>query len=314
MLGVFLTVLPVFLLLAGGYGAVRAGYLPAGIADALNAYAVKLAVPALLFKAIAGLDFGEAFHPGMLAAFYAGALASFAAGLFGAHRLFGRRPGEAVAVGFSAMFSNTVLLGLPILERAFGHDALPPGYAIVALHAPLLYIVGIVAMEAMRRDGSTPGDAARAAAKAILGNALMFGILAGAAVNLSGMPLPEPVAAAVSMLAASAIPAALVGIGASLTRYRISDELPETLMVSALTLLLHPAIAFALAYWVFALPPAYVRAAVVIAAMPPGMNIYVFALMYDRAVSLSASAILVATALSVITVTAWLALLNAVLG
>lgn len=314
MLGVFLTVLPVFLLLAAGYGAVRAGYLPGGIADALNAYAVRLAVPALLFKAIAGLDFGEAFQPGMLVAFYAGALASFAAGLFGAHRLFGRRPGEAVAVGFSAMFSNTVLLGLPILERAYGHDALPPGYAIVALHAPMLYIVGIVAMEAMRRDGSTPGDAARAAAKAILGNALMFGILAGAAVNLSGMPLPEPVAAAVSMLAASAIPAALVGIGASLTRYRISDELPETLMVSALTLLLHPAIAFALTYWVFGLPVEYVRAAVVIAAMPPGMNVYVFALMYDRAVSLSASAILVATALSVITVTAWLALLNAAFG
>ena len=275
---------------------------------------MKLAVPVLLFKAIAGLDLGQAFHPGMLAAFYAGAIASFAVGAMLSRRFFCRRPGEAVAVGFTAMFSNTVLLGLPILERAYGHDALPPGYAIVALHAPLLYIVGIVAMEAMRRDGATVGEAARAAAKAILGNALMFGILAGAAVNLTRTTLPEPVAAAVSMMAASAIPAALVGIGASLTRYRISAEIPETLMVSGLTLLLHPAIAFALAHFVFALSPELVRAAVVVAAMPPGMNVYVFALMYDRAVSLSASAILVATALSVVTVTAWLSLLNAVLG
>lgn len=275
---------------------------------------MKLAVPVLLFKAIAGLDLGQAFHPGMLAAFYAGAIASFAVGAMLSRRFFCRRPGEAVAAGFTAMFSNTVLLGLPILERAYGHDALPPGYAIVALHAPLLYIVGIVAMEAIRRDGATVGEAARAAAKAILGNALMFGILAGAAVNLTGTTLPEPVAAAVSMMAASAIPAALVGIGASLTRYRISAEIPETLMVSGLTLLLHPAIAFALAHFVFALSPELVRAAVVVAAMPPGMNVYVFALMYDRAVSLSASAILVATALSVLTVTAWLSLLNVVLG
>jgi len=303
----------VFLVLGAGYASVRTGWLPASIAEHLNAYAVKLAVPVLLFRALVGLDFGHAFNPGMLAAFYAGALACFAVAMTLSRRVFRRRPGEAVAVGFSAMFSNTVLLGVPILERAYGHDALAPGYAIVALHAPLLYIVGIVAMEAARRDGRPLAESAVSAVRSIFGNTLMIGILAGAAVNLSGATLPEPMMAAVTMIAQSAIPAALVGIGAALTRYRLSAELPETLMVSAAALLLHPAIAFLIAESWLGLPAEYVRAAVVIAAMPPGMNIYVFAVMYDRAVSLSASAILVATALSVVSISFWLSLLNAVL-
>lgn len=302
-----------FLVLGAGYASVRTGWLPATIADHLNAYAVKLAVPVLLFRALVNLDFGHAFNPGMLAAFYSGALACFAVAAVLSRRVFARRPGEAVAVGFSAMFSNTVLLGVPILERAYGHDALPPAYAIVALHAPLLYIIGIVAMEATRRDGRPPGESARSALRAIFGNTLMIGILAGAAVNLSGATMPEPVMAAVTMIAQSAIPAALVGIGAALTRYRLSAELPETLMVSATALLLHPAVALFVAHFWLGLPPDFVRAAVVVAAMPPGMNIYVFATMYDRAVSLTASAILVATALSVATVTLWLSLLNAML-
>lgn len=306
--------MPVFLVMAAGYASVRIGFLPETIADNLNAYAVRLAVPVLLFNALVGLDFSRAFNAPMLVAFYGGALVCFAVGALLSGRWFGRRPGEAVAVGFSAMFSNTVLLGLPILERAYGHDSLPPGYAIVALHAPLLYIVGIVAMEAVRRDGRPLGETLRTAAKGIFGNTLMIGILAGAAVNLTGATLPEFIKAAAQMIGASAIPTALVGIGAALTRYRIAAELRETLMVSALKLLLHPAIAFVLSHLVFRLPPDYVRAAVVISAMAPGMNIYVFALMYDRAVSLSASAILVATMLSVATVTVWLTLLNAVFG
>ncbi|MCB1455636.1 MAG: AEC family transporter, partial [Nitratireductor sp.] len=58
------------------------------------------------------------------------------------------------------------------------------------------------------------------------------------------------------------------------------------------------------------LPMEYVRAAVVIAAMPPGMNGYIFAAMYDRAMGVAASSLIVANLLSVFTITAWLALLQ----
>ncbi len=114
----------------------------------------------------------------------------------------------------------------------------------------------------------------------------------------------------VNMLASSALPVALIGIGAALTRYQIKSELSEALTVSMLSLILHPLIALAITHGLFGLPVEFVRAAVIVAAMPPGMNVYIFAAMYDRAVGLSASVIVIATAVSVLTISFWIWLLE----
>lgn len=306
MFQIFLIVLPVFLVLAAGYGAARTGYLPDTVADALNAFAVKLAVPVLLFRALYRLDLSQTFHPAMLMAFYAGAFASFSLAILLARLIWKRPPGEAVAVGFTAMFSNSLMLGIPIVERAFGEAALTPAFGIVALHAPVLYVVGMVTMELSRRDGRPLRDTFASAARSIVANPLMIGILAGIAANLSGIAIPEPVMAAVDMLATAAIPAALVGIGATLTRYELKAALSESLMVSALTLFLHPAIVLVLTHFVLGLPAEYASVAIIVAAMPPGMNVYIFATMYQRAVALAASTVLIATSLSVATISFWL--------
>jgi len=112
--------------------------------------------------------------------------------------------------------------------------------------------------------------------------------------------------AAIDMLAAAAIPTALVGIGATLTRYELKAEASESLMVSTLALFLHPLIAFLLGYFVFDLQGDYLRVAIIVSAMPPGMNVYIFATLYDRAVALAASTVLIATTLSVVTISFWL--------
>jgi predicted permease len=312
MLTILVTIAPVFLLIAVGWGAVRTGYLPGGVADALNGFAVKIAVPVLLFRALERLDFSTAFSVPLLVSFYAGAFACFTVGIISARRIFKRRPGEAVAVGFAATFSNSVLLGLAITQRSHGASAMPLAFGIIALHAPMIYAVGIMTMELMRRDGRKLAATLQVAGRSIMVNPLMLGILAGAAVNLSGFDLPEPVMAAVDMLATAAIPVALVGIGAAMTRYQLRADLKEAGVVAALSLLLHPVIAFGLSHYVFGLEPDMVRAAVTLAAMPPGMNIYLFAVMYDRAVNLAASAFLLGTTLSVLTVTVWLYVLNIV--
>jgi len=310
MLTILITVAPVFLLIATGWGAVKSGYLPGGIADALNGFAVKLAVPVLLFRALERLDLSTAFSPPLLVSFYAGAFTCFAIGIVMARHVFKRRPGESVAVGFAATFSNSVLLGLAIVERSHGTAPLTAAFGIIALHAPLIYAVGMVTMELMRRNGRTLSETFAVAGRSIIVNPLMIGILSGAFVNLTGHWLPDPVMAAVDMIAQAAIPVALVGVGAAMTRYQMKADLPEASMVAALSLLVHPAIAFTLSHHVFNLPPDAVRAAVTLAAMPPGMNIYLFAVMYDRAVNLAASAFLLATTFSVLTVTLWLYVLN----
>lgn len=314
MIEIISAVLPVFILIGTAYAAVRFGYLKVSIADALNAFAIKLAVPVLLFRAMLELDFSTAFYPPMMIAFFFGTFSSFILGILISRVIWKQRPGESVAVGFMAMFSNTVMLGLPIIDRAYGDVTLTPAFGIISMHAPLLYIVGMITMEMSKRDGRPLGETLVAAGRSIVTNALMIGIAVGIAFNFSGIVVPEPIMAAVDMFAASAIPAALIGTGAALTRYGLLNDLSESLTVSALQLIVHPAIAFTLSYWVFGLDPVYVRAAVILAAMPPGMNIYIFAVIYNRGVALAASTMLIATALSVASISVWIAILNWTIG
>ena len=314
MLEIFQIVVPVFLTLGAGYFAVKFGYIDSGIADNLNAFTVKIAVPVLLFRAMYNLDFAQAFYWPMLVSFYVGAVSSFVIGIILARVIWKRRPGEAVAVGFCALFSNTVLLGIPIVERAYGSLALTPVFGIISLHAPCLYALGMISMELSRRDGRSLGAALSAAAKSILQNALMIGIIIGVILNFASVKLPESVLATVNMLASAAIPVALVGIGAALTRYSLKAELSEAMAVSLLSLFWHPFIAFILSYYVFGLSGDFIRAAVIVAAMPPGINVYIFATMYDRAVALSASTFLIATPASILTIAFWLSVVKYVTG
>lgn len=306
MIDILFAVTPVFILIAIGYITVSTGYLPKALGDSLGLFAAKLAVPVLLSTAMMRLDLASAFSVPALISFYTGALICFIVGIILARMVFMRSPGEAVTFGFATTFSNSVLLGVPIVERAFGPATLEIAFGIVALHAPFLYTVGMMTMEMMRRDGKTLGATLARAGRSIIVNPLMIGIAFGLAINLSGMSLPEPVLAPLSMLTAAAIPAALVGMGATLTQYRITAAPAETLTAACISIILHPLIAFTFAYGVFDLPREAVLAVVGIAAMPPGVNIYIFASLYQRAVGLAASALLIATILSVLTISGWL--------
>jgi predicted permease len=138
----------------------------------------------------------------------------------------------------------------------------------------------------------------------------MLGLGLGLATNIAGLTLPGIVYDAISMFARAALPVALFGLGGVLTRYALKAEIGEALMISILSLVVRPAIVWLLAAEVFGLPEAFVRAAVVMAVMPPGVNGYVFAAMYGRAVGTAASAVILGTVLSLATITVWLALLG----
>ncbi|MEM9278096.1 MAG: AEC family transporter [Pseudomonadota bacterium] len=306
MLSVFITILPVFLILGAGYVIGRSGYLPDNVADGLNAYALKVGVPVLLFMAMYTLDFSKAFHLEMLISFYAGAFFCFYAGIVLSRMFWGRRPGESVAVGFCAVFSNTLLIGFPIAQLVFGETILAPVFGIIALHASILYTVGMTTMEFARQDGRGVFDTLKAAFSSVIANPLMLGIVAGLICNLIGVNLFEPVERALDMIRLTAIPVSLVGIGIALNRYSISSEFTETLMVCVLALGVHPAIALALSHYVFGLDPLFVQAAVVLAAMPPGMNVYIFASLYNRALNLSASVLVIGNLIAVFSIPLWL--------
>ena len=301
-------ILPVFLVLGFGYVAHWRGLFSEAAVDGLVVFTQRFAIPCLLFEAIAGLDLSASFDPRLLASFYVGATAGFLAGLFGARLLFRRGWEDCVAIGFVGLFSNSVLLGLPITERAYGAAALGPNYAIIALHAPFCYLLGLTVMEAVRQRGRGILRSVRATVTSIATNALLIGIALGLVVNLGAIPVPDPVDQAVGLMSRAALPAALFGLGGVLYRYRPEGDLRVIGFITAVSLVLHPAVTWAMG-GATGLETGGLRSAVLTAAMAPGVNTYVFANMFGAARRVAASAVLVGTAASVVTVWLWLAVL-----
>ncbi len=206
-------ILPVFLVMGFGYLAVWRGYFIDAHVDGLMKFTQNFAIPCLLFRAISTLDLGQNFHLALLGSYYAGALIGFLAGLFGARLLFNRPWEDCVAIGFCCMFSNSVLLGLPITERAFGADALQANYAIIALNAPFCYLIGLATMEVVRAQGVGVFQTARIIFRSAFRNALVIGIGLGFVFNLSGLTVPSVAGDALDMMIRAALPAALFGLG-----------------------------------------------------------------------------------------------------
>ena len=301
-------ILPVFLVIGAGYAAAWRGLFSESNVDALMLFTQNFAIPCLLFSAVSGLDLQANFDPALLISFYTGATAGFLTGLFGARFLFGRPWEDSVAIGFIGLFSNSVLLGLAITERAYGVDALAANFAIVAVHAPFCYLLGMTVMELVRARGAAPLTALARVGRAVVQNALLVAILLGLAVNLTGVPVPGVVMSGIDLIAGAALPAALFGMGGVLMRYRPEGDLRTVLFITAVSLILHPAITWSVGKAV-GLPTEAFRSAVLTAAMAPGVNTYIFANMYGVARRVAASAVLLATALSILTVWVWLALL-----
>jgi malonate transporter and related proteins len=304
-------ILPVFLLIAFGYAAARARMMGEATVDGVMTFAQTFAAPCLLFRSIATLDLAQDYSFGLMTSFYIGAFASFAAGFFGARHLFGRTPEDAVAVGFCCLFSNSLLLGVPITERAYGTAALAGNFAIISIHAPVFYAFGITLMEVVRSRGMglSVAQVARQVITGILRQPLVIGILCGFAVNLMGNPLPKPVWDAAGLIAATALPTALFALGGVLVRYRPEGDRMTIAMVVACSLILHPAIGYALARFGFGIGTDGLRSVTVTAAMAPGVNAYVFANMYGTARRVAASSVLVGTAVSIVTAWFWLGVL-----
>ncbi|MCC5971835.1 MAG: AEC family transporter [Pararhodobacter sp.] len=302
-------ILPVFLVVAFGYGVTWRGWMSEGTVDGLMSFTQNFAIPCLLFLAIAQLDLGLEFDWRLLTSFYIGAVAGFALGLLGARFLFGRGWEDAIAVGFVCLFSNSLLLGLPITERAYGPDALAANFAIIALHSPFCYMIGITAMEAVRAQGRGVGATLGRVALGMGRNALVIGIALGALVNLTGAPLPGTVWQALELIARAGLPAALFGLGGVLYRYRPEGDLRLIAYACVVSLLVHPAIVWGMGRGL-ALSEAQFRSAVVTAAMAPGVNAYVFANMYGRARRVAASAVLVGTVACAFSAWFWMAVLG----
>lgn len=310
MLNVLAAVAPAFILIGLGYLIVYRRYMTNDGIDALMYFAQTFCIPVLLFNAVATLDLSTAFDWGVMLSYYIPASIVFITGMATAFFVFGRTAGASVPIAFTGLFSNMVLIGFVVSERAFGTDSLQTNYALASVHVLFCYLLGISTIEALRADGRGLRGTVQTIARTIFKNAIAMGLILGFVANFVGLVFPAPIQSALDLLIRAALPVALIGLGGVLVRYSLRNNLPEVAALGIIKLILFPAMAYICATYVFDVSTMARNSIVITAAMPPGINTYIFANIYNRGKATAASAVVILTALSVLTVSGWLLILT----
>ena len=310
MTQIFNIVAPVFLLVGFGYVASAWKFISEEGVDALLKFVTMFAVTCLLFRATATIDIANSLKADLLAAYYLPAFTCFFTGIMIARKMFGNRPGEAVAAGFTTLFANSLFIGIPVAQRAYGEEADPAIFAIISIHAATMYALGVICMEMSARDGAGAVAAMGKVARSLSKNPLVIAVALGFGYNFTGLPIPSAADDALKLMAGVALPAGMFAVGAALTRYSMAENVREAGAMVALKTMLHPALAMLLAFYVFSLTDVEARTVVLMAAAPGGLNIYLFAAMYDRNKEMAANAMLLGTVVSIVTLPFWLLVLG----
>lgn len=311
-------VVPIFALIGAGFLTARTGLLPVAVGDALAKFVFVIAVPALLFRTMATAAFAGANPLFLWFAYFVAVAMTWALSSVLVRRFFSTDRRTAVVAGISASFSNTVFVAIPAVDRAYGSQGLEALFLIISVHLPSMMVAATLMMErAAARDTAATDAVAepaslrrtlRAVGRNLSRNAIVVGILAGLALRLSGLALPTDLDEAVRLLGGTAGPVSLFAMGMSLTRFGIRGDLGSSTLVSLLSLLLMPAIVYGLGIAV--LPPVWLKAAVITAACPAGINAFLLATHFQSGERLAATVILVSTLLAVASLSFWLAFLG----
>ena len=297
---------PIYIAIGLGFATVRRGWFSAADIRAFGKFVLHLALPAMLFNALARRPIAEILIPGYLLAYLAGSLAVVAGGLFWRRQLCAEPVTLAVVKVMGMACSNSGYVGFPILLLTLA----PVAGVALALNMVVENLIVIPLLLALAERGRGEGGAwwqvVTQSLTRLARNPLIIGLAAGLLVSLSGWQLPQGLQRTVDLFAAASAALSLFVIGGSLVGLPLRGMLRAVAPVVAVKLLGFPALVFVA---VQALPllgipplsPALQQAAVLMAAMPM-MGIYpVLALQYGLQ-GLAASAMLVATAVSFVTI------------
>ena len=300
---------PLFVLIALGFAIARSGRWSAASTDALTRFVFAVAVPALLFRLMSDFSKLPPIDARVLVAYFGACLAVFVVGRLASRFLF-RHDGVAQSVfALGAVFSNTVLLGLPLVQITLGASAMPAVSLIVVFNALILWTLVSVSVE-LARHGALTVRQFLATARKVLLNPIVASILAGTAFGFSGLSLPGFADRALAVLAQAAVPLSLVALGLGLGEVRLGAGARESAAIAILKLAALPAVAFGIAQLV-GLPRDETIAVVVMAALPTGANVYLMARHFRALEGPVAQSLVLSTALAAVTTPLVLALLGA---
>ncbi|MFC5760405.1 AEC family transporter [Rhizobium sp. GCM10022189] len=302
-------VLPIFALILAGWTARKTGALGENATREVNRLVVYLALPALLFDIMANARPADIWQPGFIVAFTAGCAVIFGATL--AWRLSGGRPlADAAIDGLNASYANTGFIGFPLVLSLVGDSGMAPTLISTILTVCVLFAVAIVLIEGGLQAQTRRRDIALKTGRSLAGNPLLVAPFLGALVMVSGVALPAPVNAFLKLLGGAASPCALIALGLFLagTKAGEGSRAKTAGILVGLKLIAQPVVTWLIAAPLMNLPPAATHTAVLLAALPTGTGPFMLAEFYGREASLTSRVVLASTVLSVLTISAYLAL------
>ncbi|MFC3118792.1 AEC family transporter [Jhaorihella thermophila] len=305
---------PIYAAIGIGYLVVRKGWFVASDMRVLGQYVLNLALPALLFNAVASRDITEVIRPGYMAVYALGSLLTIAGAFLWFSVTRTDPPRRAVAV-MGAACPNSGFVGYPVMLLAFPDIA----GVILALNFlvenVLLIPLCLVLMDLSRPHPSlsVPRRVGR-----ILWNVarrpMVIGLALGFAVSALDLPIPQPATRLFQTLAASASALSLIVIGGSLVGLPLRGNRALAVQIAAAKLIAHPLfVMFAMAILAaVGLAPlaSDLKAAVILSAAMPMFGIYTVLAQEQGLEGMASIAMLAATTGAFVTLSVLLALLT----
>lgn len=300
-------VLPVFAIIGVGYLCGARRLLGPESSAALNLFVYWVALPALVFRAMATVELDRVIDPGFIAGFIGPVLLIWPLSSLAARLLFRGNLAESTLHGANAVLGNSGFLGIPLAITAWGEAAMLPAIVATIVNTAMIPGLAIALVEIERgRDAGLGGVLAKVG-RALATNPILVAPVLGLACAAAG-PVPAPADTFTRILGAAAAPCALFAIGLFLVSKPQSEGRAEVGLIVAIKLVLLPALTaltlFVLVPALGPLDPLWAKTGLLMAALPTGAGTFVLAQAYGIYVLRTSSAILWGTVLSVSTLTA----------
>ncbi|MBV7410912.1 AEC family transporter [Maritimibacter sp. DP1N21-5] len=309
MLAILGITFPIFAAIAIGFGLARTGFLTPPQTGLLSKFVINVALPPLIFNAVASRPIAEVFSLPFMVTMFLGGLATLAVSFLWFSRTGPMR--RAVAL-MGSVVPNSAFVGFPLMTILFPGDAgviLSMNFLIEnVVFIPLL----LVAIEMARGAEGSGGVKLRRVFLGVLRRPMIIGLILGVVFSTLGLSLPEPLHRLTTMFANSASALALVVIGASLAGLATTGNRAMGAQIAAMKLIVHPLMVALVAWALVALGlglDADVRAAAIISAAVPSFAIYTVLVSGTRHEGLASLALLIGTVTSFVTLNVLLAVL-----
>ena len=303
MLEILNLVLPFFGLILIGYVSGKLAKAPDSGLAWMNFFIIYVALPALFFRILAKTPFEQLAQARFVLATTIATALVFAIAFAIARTTRAGTVREATIAGLAGAYGNIGYMGPGLALAALGQAAAVPVALIFCFDTLLLFslVPTLMAFGGPAKVGffATIADVL----KRILLHPLL--VSAGLGILAAALDWQPPLAAErlLEFLQNSAAPTALFTLGVTIA-LRPLQRLPRALpLLTFVKLIAHPLLAYGLLGLLGPFPAGWAETALLMAALPPALNVFVFARQYETWIEPASTAVLIGTLASVVTLT-----------